>query len=350
MLTISFRAMDTEIEASVAEPCDQDAVRLALDAVALQFQEYEQTLSRFLPDSELSALNRAAGTPFIASPLLFRAVRTAVEAAERFDGIFDPTVLNALLASGYDKTFADLAGREHLPAASQFVSTSGSYRAIGLHSESRSITLPAGVHLDLGGIGKGLAVDAATDLIRPYENFFMNAGGDIAVAGQAEDGPWLVGVQDPFNLATDLAVVAPLPSPRPPALTLTLLGVRKDSQRSCWGFPRESRKEDVGRRNSVGVATSSILGRRWRRGGVEHHHLIDPRTGTSAVSDLAAVTIVAPTATEAELIAKVALILGMKDGRALVAECGVQSLFVRLNGTLEVSERFPAVYLTRSTV
>lgn len=301
MRTASFRAMDTNVDLGVVEPGDAASVA-ALDAVEALFLHYDRTLTRFSSESELAALNRSAGAPFQASPLLFEAVAAALSAAEASNGIFDPTVLDALVAAGYDKTFGIVALIEPRSPPGPASPLDGAFREIRLDPATRTITLPQGLHLDLGGIGKGMAVDAAAALLQPFGSFYVDAGGDLRTSGQAEDGPWRVGVQNPFDPGRDLRVI------------------------------------EVG---SVGIATSSSVRRRWRRGGVERHHLIDPRTGTSADSDLAAVTVVAEQATTADVLAKVALILGRERGRACVESHGAACLLVCADGRIDVSEAFP---------
>ena len=302
MLTAAFRAMDTDIDLAVAEPCDRAATVAAFESVEVLFLRYDRALTRFSEDSELSALNRAAGSPFIASELLFEVVRAALQVAESSGGVFDPTVLDALRAAGYDKTFAIVSLITGSPRNGAAKPTDGAYRSVQLDVATHTIRLPEGVHLDLGGIAKGMAVDAGADLLRPFVNFFVNAGGDLYAGGESECGPWPVGVQDPFNPERDLAVL--------------------DAQ-------------------DAGIATSSIMRRRWQvmdsAGDVERHHLIDPRTGRSAETDLAAVTVVARDAMTADALAKVALILGREHGRAFLAEQGAAGVLIGLDSSIEAS-------------
>ncbi|MHB8576363.1 MAG: FAD:protein FMN transferase [Dehalococcoidia bacterium] len=292
--------MDTDIDLAVAGCSSSEAVADVCQVVESLFERYEATLSRFLPDSELSALNRSSGRPFAASPLLFDAVNAAVRAAEDSAGIFDPCVLDALTAAGYDRTFAlvRLLEREREPAASR--SFAGAFRQIELTARSRTIDLPPGVHLDLGGIGKGLAVDAAARILAPFGSFIVNAGGDMVAQGVADDGPWLAGVQDPFWPDRDLCVLA----------------VR-----------------------DAAIATSSAVRRRWSIGATERHHLIDPRTGTSAESNLAAVTVIAADATTADALAKVALMLGRERAAAYLEDHHASALLVSWDGATETLGR-----------
>lgn len=302
MLTAAFRAMDTDVDLAVAEPCDRAATVAAFESVEALFLRYDRALTRFSEDSELSSLNRAAGSPFTVSELLFEVVRAALQAAESSGGIFDPTVLDALRAAGYDKTFAVVSLTFGTPRTGEARPTDSAYRHVHLDAGTNTIRLPEGVHLDLGGIAKGMAVDAGADLLRPFVNFFVNAGGDLYAGGESECGAWPVGVQDPFNPERDIAV----------------LDVR-----------------------DAGIATSSIMRRRWQvmdaASGVEHHHLIDPRTGTSAETDLAAVTVVACDTATADILAKVALILGRKHGRAYLTGQGAAGVLIGLDGSVEAS-------------
>ncbi|MGI8553883.1 MAG: FAD:protein FMN transferase [Dehalococcoidia bacterium] len=304
MRSVTFRAMDTDIDLAVAEPCDRSRVGLAFAAVEALFAHYDQALTRFSPESELSLLNRAEGQPRVVPPLLFEAISRALQAADASAGVFDPTVLDALLSAGYDRTFAivSLITPSARPAVP--VPFAGAYRRIRLDPDTRTVYLPNGIHLDLGGIAKGMAVDAAVAILQPVQNFFVNAGGDLSARGEDESGPWLVGVQNPFDPATDLATIA---------------------ARDC------------------SVATSSTVRRRWQRGGVERHHLIDPRTGSSAESGLVAATVVAADATSADVLAKVALILGRRSGRAFVEASGAACLLVTDDGAVEMSSGFPLV-------
>ncbi|HLZ70324.1 MAG TPA: FAD:protein FMN transferase [Dehalococcoidia bacterium] len=299
----AFFAMNTEIELLADTRDGGRAAGLFAEAEAL-LHRHEATLTGFSEHSELAALNRAAGQSFAASPLLFTTVGAALHAAARTGGLFEPAVLDALRAAGYDRSFAVLpySAPRTPPAAPGPIL--GAFRHVELAPRGRTITRPAGMHLDLGGIGKGLAVAAALSLLRPLGNALANAGGDLRASGRLADGDWLAGVQHPFEPGRDIATVA----------------VR-----------------------DAALATSSIMRRRWRRDGVERHHLIDPRTGASAATDLAAATVLARTAAEADVLAKTALLLGRTAGRAFVEREGALCLLVGRDGAIELSPGFPAI-------
>jgi FAD:protein FMN transferase len=265
----SFPAMGTRVELLLdAEPSAES--ELALARAEREFERLEALLSRFRPDSELSALNRSGALD--AGDDLAAVTRLAIDARERTNGRFDPTVHDALVAAGYDRTFDEVAreGEARPPRA-----CGGRIRVDG-----GRIELEPGFRLDLGGIAKGYAVDRACTLLGEAGPCLVNAGGDLAGRGRL----WPVGVETGDG-----------------ELTLGL--------------------EDGA------LATSGRDRRVWRRGGREAHHLIDPETGAPAAGDLVRVTVFADTAVEAEVQAK-AIFLGapvdrpsvlvMTDGRTVL--------------------------------
>ena len=282
-----FRAMGCQIEAQLvhdASPAAERAAGLALSVVAARFAMDEDELSRFIDTSGLARLNRAAGTgPVAVSPLLLAITRDALAAARATGGLFDPTLGTVLAHLGYDRPFPfptlpDASMAPALLPAHQ----PGAWRGVAVDPVAGTISLPAGVALDLGGIGKGWTVDRMIARLRRVPGVrggLVNAGGDLRVWGDAPDGDaaWLVGVEDPRDRDRDCAVLA---------------------------------------LNDRAAATSSTAYRRWQRGERWFHHLLDPRTGQPAATDLAAVTVVGPSAMWAEVHAKVALLLGLADGRA----------------------------------
>jgi thiamine biosynthesis lipoprotein len=264
----SFRAMGTEVELLLdAEPgAESDA---ALMRAEQEFERLEQLLSRFRPDSELSALNRL-GT-IEAGADLVTVTTLALEARERTGGLFDPTVHDALVAAGYDRTFDDVAA-DGPPLSARACGG-------GVRIEGMTIELERGFRLDLGGIAKGYAVDRAADLLGVAGPCLVNAGGDLV----ARDRSWPVGVETADG-----------------QITLAL--------------------EDGA------IATSGKDRRRWRRGETEAHHLIDPARGLPAASDFLRVTVVARTATEAEVLAKAVFLGGPMQGPAVLVTAGGETV------------------------
>ena len=274
-----FRAMGTEVEVLLDLPAGPAAER-ALHGVEGEFARIEAALSRFLPDSELSTLNRRGELK--AGPDLLAATELAVAARERTAGRFDPTIHDALVAAGYDRSFEQVSPDG--PA------TNGNGRhacggPVEIDRFTRTIRLAPGVRLDLGGIGKGYAVDRAAERLSRLGPCLVNAGGDVAVRGRR----WPVGVETAYGF-----------------VTLELV--------------------------HGALATSGRDRRRWRRNGVEQHHLIDPETGEPSASDLLRVTVVGRSAAEAEVLAKSLFLAGEKQATAEAEREGIAAVLVPEDG------------------
>jgi thiamine biosynthesis lipoprotein len=268
------------------------------------FTAVEAALSRFRSTSALSRLNRAAGSgPQAVSPMLWTVLVAALDAAHESGGIYDPTVLRSLERAGYGRSFEAIdpsCNTEETDAPP--VRTFDSWRRIRMNDAARSADLPADLAVDLGGIAKGWTVDHVAIALAPLGAVLVDAGGDLRVVGTVDGEPWLIGVQDPFTPERDRALV---------------------------------------RLRSGALATSSIGGRRWRRGDRMLHHVIDPRTGMSANSDLYAVTVHAPDAMTADVAAKVVLVLGTGAGTAYLLKRGMSALLMATDGREVVVGDFP---------
>jgi thiamine biosynthesis lipoprotein len=233
------------VEVAVAGASDDE-----LAAIRRLFEEWDGIFSRFRHDSELNRVNRDRSPVVVLSRPFAHALRTALRAAAATDGLVDPTLGAAIEAAGYDRDFALLAddGRPPGPASP------GRWRALRL--SDRLLSRTPGVVLDLNGVVKALAVDAAVELLSA--DGLVAAGGDLAARGSA-----IVGL------------------PGDAALRL----------------------------QSGGIATSGTTKRRWRRGGALQHHLIDPRTGKPADSRWDEVTVAAGSCLGADIAAKAAFLL-----------------------------------------
>lgn len=317
----SFRAMNTDVHAWLYSAQPRQLAREA----EMTFRYFEQLLSRFRPTSELSRLNDHDGSPYIAGPDLYAAVEAALWAAQQTDGVFDPTILRSLEQAGYDRTFEAIDGR--LPLAQAAPEANGrldaaqsqpaarrsakrakryDYRDVHLDALAQTISRPAGLQLDLGGMGKGWTVDRLADDLRPAGHFFINAGGDIYAYGEPHRASgWEINLTRPFDPSAAFA-------------TLSL--------------------------NHHAVATSSIARRRWLKDGMVQHHLIDPRTGCPAETDLVSVSVVAGRTFTAEVYAKTALILGPDAGLAFLEEQDeVEGALVAASGEIILTGGMPAL-------
>jgi thiamine biosynthesis lipoprotein len=230
---------------------------LALEAGRSWIRQMHDRLTRFDDRSELSHFNASAGTWFAVSAELQALLRESLRAFEISDGLVNAAVLPALLAAGYTRDFA--AG----PTARTTAPRIPSLRDV-LEVRDGAARLAAGSAVDLGGIAKGWLADRLAE--RLGDNTLVNLCGDLFARGGSETGEgWPVGFGDKTLLLRDL-----------------------------------------------GAATSGTTKRAWEGG----HHLIDPRTGLPAVSDLSEVSVLASTATDAEIFAKVALLLGSREAPA----------------------------------
>lgn len=264
------RVMGSELDLVVSGP---EGLR---DAALTRLHDLEVRWSRFLPDSEVSRLNRMAGVPVAVSWETRLLVAAGCEAWRLTSGGFDPTVLAAVRAAGY---------RERVPAPGSIVEEADSSPAPGcdgieVDEQAGTVTLPAGTGFDPGGIGKGLAADLVVGelLASGAAGAAVNLGGDVRVSGDAPDGDWVVDVEDPFCPERVLASL---------------------------------RLEDGA------VATSSTLIRRWVTDSGTRHHLVDPSTGGPPGGDLVSVSVVAGACWLAEAHSKAAVIA--PDGAEAVA-------------------------------
>lgn len=307
MQTLEFRAMSAN--ALIAAE-GRDWAGYGLQAARAYIEESERRFSRFLPDSELSQLNRAAGTWFTISEDLLDMLAQSLDFYEETGGLFDPSILPDLKRAGYDKSIDEIRaqGKVGAPVSARTLrwAQGGAPRAafdkMSLDFAGRRVRLPAGMEIDLGGIAKGWIVEKAADLLSSYAAVCaVSIGGDMVFEGYPTDGSdWRVNIEDP----------------RDPTQTAAALHVGPGA-----------------------VVTSSIAKRYWDQGGQARHHLIDPRTGEPAQTDWLSVTVVAPQITTAEVYAKTLLIGGEGQAARLAVQHPEIAYFaIKSDGALFGSE------------
>lgn len=280
------------------------------DGLAARLQdrlaELESRWSRFVGTSEISLLNACPGRPVAVSSDTVTLVERAVMASQRTGGWFDPLLLRALEAAGYDRTWDDVRS-----AAVRLVAVPdarSSERLVAVHdwraaaarividSAAGTVTVPVGAAFDPGGIGKGLAADMV--LTEAFESgadaVLVSLGGDIVCGGRPPEGGWSIAIENPFDLEGE-----PMAHVRIP-----------------WGA----------------VATSTTARRRWLADDGIRHHLIDPSTRQPSGSDLVSVTAVAGPCWLAESVAKAALMAGCDEGTVLLERNGIEALLVDAAG------------------
>jgi len=281
--TISVMGTSVTIQVAAAQADGADAVGVSIDRAFGWFEHIEQTCSRFDPTSELSRLTRRIGEPVQVSRLLYEAVEFSLALGEESGGAFDPTVGIDLERLGFDREYRT----GHRIRTDSAKSSPVSFRDIVLDRERRSITLLRAVMLDLGAVVKGLAVDLAARELAPFENFVIDAGGDLFVAGQRPGGgPWKIGIRHP----------------RRPGALIDAISV-----------------------SGVAVCTSGDYERRIGNDGP--HHIVDGRTRTDAAL-LASATVIAPSAMMADGLATAAFVLGPEDGIRLLERQAVEGLLI----------------------
>lgn len=307
-----FYAMGSHMTAWL-ELADQAIAQQTLLQVEQLFHAAERRLSRFTQQSELTQVNHQAGQWTPVSNVLWRLVVRSLHLAKATAGYFDPTILNAVEATGYDRDFAQLrsqtspqprTARSPMPQTA----TRGCWDAVELDAAQHALRLPPGVRLDLGGIAKGDTAQQAVNFLSQWGPALVDAGGDLVAGDAPADYPgWPVGIANPS--ATFAATTA------------------------------DPIDEDLARlwlKNSA-LATSGIDYRRWQQNGVMVHHLIDPHTGHSATTDLMTVSVLAADAAVAEAWAKAALVAGATRGYAWLVEAQLAAALVDPQGQLTVT-------------
>jgi FAD:protein FMN transferase len=295
----SFVAMGSECFVAVL---GGDASAL-LPLAVQRAEDLEAKWSRFRPVSELSRLNQAGQGIVSADTLLL--IDHAVTAWKWTNGVFDPSVLELVNQSGYDRTFAEIVSTPTAPIMDGVIRPKAKAKkspgcaGVELDYETRTVTLPAGVGLDPGGIGKGLAADLITETLvaAGAKGALVSMGGDVRAFGEEPDEGWMVGIADPKIPGNIIAQIS--------------LGQQ-------------------------GLATSNRTIRTWTYDGVDRNHLIQPSTGKSADGYVAA-SVIAGQAWWAEVLTKVAMLGGI-TGPGMAHALGGHVMVIDGNNTVTVTE------------
>lgn len=301
----TFAALGTFATLLVTEP---DALAPAYDLLAAELAAVDAACSRFRSDSELCRVNHARGRPVPVSPLFADALAVALTAAALTDGDVDPSCGQCLVSLGYDRDFAQ--ARRQTGPLRQPPKPAGGWRRVSLDLGHLEVRVPAGVLLDLGATAKALAADRAATAIHTAVGggILVNLGGDIRVAGDPPDEGWRVGIADEAGFDTSTASI-------------------------------EARQVVLVR--DGGLATSSPLGRTWRRDGAELHHIIDPSTGYPASSCWRTVSVAAANCVDAN-VASTAAILRGERAIAWLDELRLPARLVRHDGSTVTVAGWPA--------
>jgi len=260
----------------------------------------EAAASRFHGETEIIRLNAHAGQgPVEVSTTLCDLVSHALWAWNYTDGRCDPTVADALIALGYDRDFDELLANPSREPQAPSAPAPG-LGGVDIDPNASTISLPEGVHLDLGATAKARAADiAATRICEELgTGCLVDLGGDLRIAGETPKDGWTIGIVTSTRDDDDAAV------------------------------------QEVIAVAGGGVTSSSTSVRRWQRGGEELHHVIDPSTGRSAKEVFRLVTVAAQSAVEANALSTAALVWG-EDALFELPQRGVLARLVRHDGSIE---------------
>jgi thiamine biosynthesis lipoprotein len=283
--TISFPSLGTTAQLTLA---DEERAGEAEALMRRRLADIDRAASRFRRDSELMLVQSMPGVPRRVSSLLAGAVHAALAAARDTGGLVDPTVGRAIRLAGYDRDFASMYHRSAPPPAT---SPAPGWSRVAFDPHRRLLGIPAGVELDLGATAKALVADRIAHDLRLHtgSSVLVNLGGDIAIAGVRG---WDIGIAD-FHTAAE--------------------------------------PDEVVHVEHGGIATSSTAVRRWRAGGKENHHIIDPATGEPVHSPWRTVTVAARSCLAANTASTAAIVMG-EGAPSWLAERGVAARLVAHDG------------------
>ncbi len=290
LATVSWAALGTTAQVVVTDARTLAAARAAVES---EIAAIDRTCSRFRDDAEIARVCAAAGQETAVSALLAEAVGVALDAARQTGGLVDPTIGAGIVAAGYDRDFAQLPPDG--PAQAPVVAAG--WRTVSLDRAARTLRLAPGTVLDLGATAKALAADraaaAAAAAVAPH-GVLVSLGGDIALGGGPPADGWPVGIADAHD-AGDVETTVAL--------------------------------------RSGALATSSTTRRRWRRGGREMHHILDPHTGLPVVTVWRTVSVAAGSCVAANTASTAAILMGEHAPYWLTRE-GLPARLVRIDGSV----------------
>jgi thiamine biosynthesis lipoprotein len=295
IVAVSRPAMGTLATVSIAGVPEEGA-RAGIDAAFAVFARVDWSMNEWRPDSPLSRLNGQAGRGWVPLPPdLCEVLRQAKLGAERTAGLFDPTWAAVSEIWRFDGAGAAPPDRARLRAACALVGHRHLHLRPAADGACEARLARPGMKIGLGGIAKGWGLDAAARALRSlgYRDFLLQAGGDLYAAGKRGREPWPVAVRDPRGGPLD---------------TLTSVPV-----------------------SGQAFSTSGDYVQGYEQGGRRYHHLLDPRTCEPAGASRA-VSVLAPSAVEAEILGKALFVAGGRHALALAARFGAEALVITAAG------------------
>jgi thiamine biosynthesis lipoprotein len=275
--------MDTVVDIQVVTgKKSKDEAEERINRAFNAFQKVEHACSRFSFDSELMMACQQIETPVMISPYLFEPLRFALEIAKWTDGIFDPTVGKVMEEHGFNRHYLT---KQTIHSTS---SDSVTYRDIVLNEQDRTLCLLKPLVIDLGAVAKGFAIDLASNELKDYEGFIVNAGGDLFAGGMDESRrPWKIGIQHPLQKEQIIQTIE----------------ISNEAICTSGSYERKSAK---------------INGM---------HHLIDPKTKQSP-NEWISCSVIAPFAMMADAFSTASFLLGLTAGKTLIEEADLKGILI----------------------
>ena len=259
----------------------------ALDLVGNLLVSLEQKWTRFRPDSELSTLNNSEGKAVELSDMTIKLIKAMQRSSKITKGYFDPTTLPILVNSGFAASRTNSNYVTKLPNSASWPGNLADIKING-----NLVSLPTGTVLDAGGIGKGLAADLALALLLDLgaSGALVNANGDIAMSGESpQAGAWIIGIEDPLDEKVELEQV---------------------------------------RIVNGAIATSSKVHQTWINDGIKTHHIVNPLTGSTAVTSVLSASVICSSCADAEALTKVPFTIEINAALQLIEQAGAECMVV----------------------
>lgn len=264
---------------------------------------YEQLLSRTVEGSDVHRINHAGGQTVTVDAETWAILARAKELSKKSGGAFSVTI--APMSTQWDFT----GGTQKMPTEEERLAAiplvNDELLVLG---ENNTVTLPAGMSIDLGGIAKGYIADQIAEMIRgKVSGATLNFGGNVYAVGCKPDGSL-------FNIG--------ISHPQSPSAAIAAAKVKDTS-----------------------VVTSGTYQRYFEKDGVTYHHILDPKTGLPSNSGLCSVTIITQSSMTADALATACVVLGKEASLKLLAELGYDALFIddqmNITTTPDFTNRYP---------
>jgi len=279
--------MDTVI--TLTGYCDEELLNKALSLCG----EYEQLLSRTVPGSDIWNINHAEGEPVAVSDRTAQLLKLALDVCEKSGGALDITIAPAVDLWDFKSGEAAIPAQEDIAAAMELVD----HTKVKL--DGNTVTVPAGMGIDLGAVAKGYMADGVKEFLRDngVESAALNFGGNVIAMGGKPDGSgWNIGIQDPAAPTGD---------------SIEVLSVQERS-----------------------VVTSGVYQRGFDLNGVRYHHILDSETGYPVQNGVASVTIISDKSALGDALSTACFIMG-RDGIAFAESMGAEAVIIYSDGTME---------------